>query len=442
MDLRVNGRYRIGRKLGSGSFGDIYFGTDTVTSEPVAIKLENVRTRHPQLIFESRLYKLLRQADEKMSGIPRVHWFGIEGEFNAMVLDLLGPSLEDLFRFCGRRFSVKTTLMLTEQILTRVQYIHSRLFIHRDLKPDILLMGSGKKGHQVYVIDFGLAKRFCDVKTDEHIKYREGKTLSGTARYASINTHRGCEQSRRDDLESVAYILLYFLRGSLPWQSLKASSRLDKYAFICEKKVALSPETLCRDLPREFCTFLQYTRALDFDQAPDYEYLKTLFRSLFIRQGYKLDFCYDWIAKRIQMHLQRGMTAPPRSASSVGTDSLWQSGVGMPPELSPGMTQPGEILEGSKSDQEDEERQKRRGQDLSQGSGDTDGELHGRRMLPAAAGPSRQAQRGKAELGSGNPLAGRQGSSRKDDSADSAQAQGSLSAGCSGSSSGPPVGGH
>ncbi|KAH8620959.1 Protein kinase domain [Trypanosoma vivax] len=193
-----------------------------------------------------------------LCGIPNVLYHGVEGEFNVMVIDLLGPSLEDLFSFCGRRLSLKTTLMLAEQMIARVEFVHSKGIIHRDIKPDNFLMGTGKKGHHVYIIDFGLAKKYRDTRTHQHIPYREGKSLTGTARYCSINTHIGIEQSRRDDLEAIGYILMYFLRGSLPWQGLKAHTKQDKYARISEKKQTTSIETLCKGFPAEFAACLHY----------------------------------------------------------------------------------------------------------------------------------------------------------------------------------------
>jgi casein kinase 1 len=290
MELRVGGKYRLGKKLGSGSFGDIYLGTNRQTDEEVAIKLESVKSKHPQLLYESKLYRILAGG----VGIPNVLWYGVEGEYNAMVLDLLGPSLEDLFNFCSRKFSLKTVLMCADQMINRIEYVHAKNFIHRDIKPDNFLIGLGKKANQIHIIDFGLAKKYRDPKTQQHIPYREGKNLTGTARYASVNTHLGIEQSRRDDLEALGYVFMYFLRGSLPWQGMKGNSKKEKYDRIMEKKMSTPIEVLCKGYPSEFVTYLNYCRSLRFEDRPDYAYLRRFLKDLFFRENYQYDFIFDW----------------------------------------------------------------------------------------------------------------------------------------------------
>ncbi|KAL8118798.1 hypothetical protein AgCh_016334 [Apium graveolens] len=239
-------------------------------------------------------------------------------------MDLLGPSLEDLFNFCSRKLSLKTVLMLADQMVNRVEFVHTKSFLHRDIKPDNFLMGLGRRANQVYAIDFGLAKKYRDSTTHQHIPYRENKNLTGTARYASMNTHLGIEQSRRDDLESLGYVLMYFLRGSLPWQGLKAGNKKQKYEKISEKKVSTSIEALCRGYPTEFASYFHYCRSLRFDDKPDYAYLKRLFRDLFIREGFQFDYVFDWTILKYQ---QSQLANPPSRTpgANAGTSS------GMPP---------------------------------------------------------------------------------------------------------------
>ena len=278
------------KKIGSGSFGEIYEGMNLQTHEKVAIKLEKTNTQHPQLLYESNVIRLLQGGP----GLPTVHWFGTEGNYNLMVLDLLGPSLEDLFTSCNKKLSTKTSLMIIDQMLCRIEYMHSKNFIHRDIKPDNFLMGLGKRSSLVYVIDFGLAKKYRDPKTSKHIPYRDGKSLTGTARYASINAHVGIEQSRRDDLEGIGYVALYFLRGALPWQGINAHDRDEKYKKIMEHKISTSVGDLCKGFPEEFCVYLNYCKSLKFDDRPDYRYLRRMFKDLFVREGYEYDYLFDW----------------------------------------------------------------------------------------------------------------------------------------------------
>ncbi|KAI7724503.1 hypothetical protein M8C21_028984, partial [Ambrosia artemisiifolia] len=284
---------------------------------------ENVKTKHPQLLYESKLYRILQGG----TGIPNVRWFGVEGDYNVLVMDLLGPSLEDLFNFCNRKLSLKTVLMLADQMINRIEFVHSKSFLHRDIKPDNFLMGLGRRANQVYIIDFGLAKKYRDTTTHQHIPYRDNKNLTGTARYASMNTHLGIEQSRRDDLESLGYVLMYFLRGSLPWQGLKAGNKKQKYEKISEKKVSTSIEALCRGYPTEFASYFHYCRSLRFEDKPDYAYLKRIFRDLFIREGFQFDYVFDWTILKYQ---QSQIAPPPTRGLGMGAGAAGPSSSAVP----------------------------------------------------------------------------------------------------------------
>ena len=289
-DFIVGGKYRLVRKIGSGSFGDIYLAINTTNGEEVAAKIESIKARHPQLLYEFKLYKILQGG----IGIPHIRWYGPERDYNVLVMDLLGPSLEDLFNFCSRRFTMKTVLMLATQMIGRIEFIHNKNYIHRDMKPDNFLMGIGRQCNKLFLIDYGLARKFRDNRTRQHIAYREGKNLTGTSRYASINGHLGIEQSRRDDMESLGYVLMYFNLGSLPWQGLKAATKKQKYEKIGEKKMSTAVEVLCKGFPPEFAMYLNYCRGLGFEEGPDYMYLRQLFRILFRTLNHQYDYTFDW----------------------------------------------------------------------------------------------------------------------------------------------------
>lgn len=218
-----------------------------------------------------------------------------------MVIDILGPSLEDLFNYCGRKFSLKTTLMLVTQLVDRFRYIHRKTFVHRDIKPDNFLMGLGANSHVAYVVDYGLAKRFYDPRTRTHIPYRNDKSLTGTARYASIHAHLGEELSRRDDLEAVGFVMLYFFIGQLPWQNLPAFSKSEKYRRIKETKVSITLEDLCQGCPAELLLYLKHCRNLNFEEKPDYEYLQQVLNQLAEKEGLNLqDKQFDWVNREVK----------------------------------------------------------------------------------------------------------------------------------------------
>lgn len=322
VEYRIADKYVLGKKIGSGSFGEIYLATNIQNGEKVAVKLEPRKTKYPQLLFEARLINLL--SISKPVGIPKIGYFGVDGEYNVMVMELLGPSLEDLFNKCQRKFSIKTVLMLADQMLKRIEHVHSNSYLHRDIKPDNFLMGQQNKSHIVYLIDFGLAKRYKDNK-NIHIPYKDDKHLAGTPRYASINAHLGIEQSRRDDLESLGYVFMYFLRGSLPWQGLKGRTKQEKYNKICEKKTSTGVKQLCDAYPSEFATYLNYCRSLGFEDKPDYQYVRKLFRDLFVRLGYTMDYMFDWIIMDMKKSSQPSVPAPTTTTTTTTTTTQNQT---------------------------------------------------------------------------------------------------------------------
>ena len=217
----------------------------------------------------------------------------MEGDYNVLVLELLGPTLQDLFTYCKRRFPVRTVVQTARQMVARLRYLHEKQYLHRDLKPENFVIGVGAKEGVVHLIDYGLAKRFIVRDTGEHVPFKDHKKFVGVARYASLHAHQGLEQGRRDDLESVGHILLYLLKGALPWQGVVVAKDGELEQAIYHKKALVSIAELCQDVPGtlrsrpldEFAQYMNYCRGLEFAQLPDYAYLDGLFLAL---QG-KLD---------------------------------------------------------------------------------------------------------------------------------------------------------
>lgn len=300
--------FTIGTRIGQGAFGDVYMGTNMKTGEEVAIKIEkhqkdkdtDDRKDKHVLQHEYQIYQELHNSNYTPV-VPNIYWFGTN-KFNnvdsdIMVMQPLGESLQTLHASCNNKFSLKTTLMVGLQMFDRIKALHDNSFIHRDLKPDNFLIGINNNKHLIYLIDLGLAKRFKN-KDRVHIKFVTGKKLVGTARYASINSHIGNELSRRDDMESLIYLLIYFVKGSLPWQGINCQDREEKYRLIGECKMKTSIIDLCNGLPEGFRLYLQNVKCLDFKAKPDYHYLRSLIINIFTEYGFSYDNVYDWISVR------------------------------------------------------------------------------------------------------------------------------------------------
>ena len=279
----------VNKQLGKGGFGQLYLGRNIHDNILVAIKVEE-QIQRSHLTMEYQILKEIQGGE----GIPRVYYFHNGHKHNYLIMQLLGKSLDKLFVDMKKHFTIKTICMLAYQMIQRIEYVHSRGYIHRDIKPGNFLIGKNLDSKKLYIIDFGLSKKYIDKNTGKHIIYKEGKGLTGTARYVSLNTHYGIEQSRRDDIEGIAFNLIYFAKGKLPWQGVKTKNKKEKHKKIMELKEFYNPDKLCEGLPEEFPTLLKYARKLDFEEKPDYKNIKYMFKQLIITNKQQIDWKFDW----------------------------------------------------------------------------------------------------------------------------------------------------
>jgi serine/threonine protein kinase len=284
----VSDNYIFIKKIGSGSFGEVYLAEYTKGGY-VAAKIED-RKKSPRIINEYKIYNYLHKKNFRI-GLPKIYDFIQTPDYNMMFMQLLGPSLEDLFVKYKKKFKLETIFQLSLQFLELMEQLHRTNFIHRDIKPNNFLIGRDKHKAQIYMMDFGLSKKY--LVNGKHIEFRDNRSLIGTARYASRNMHMGIEPSRRDDLESVGYMLVYFIKGKLPWQGLKREKGVNHLEVIGNCKMCTSIEKLCKGIPKCFTEYLEYCRSLKFDEEPDYTYIKNIFTQGYIKNKIKPKF--EWI---------------------------------------------------------------------------------------------------------------------------------------------------
>ena len=290
-------KYRLVEKLGEGTFGMIFKCEST--DGLCAFKFEKKRNgRRSLLRTESEV-----MIELKGYGIPNIILYIEQGDYNIMIMELLGKSLESLVKqFNDEKFSLKTVCMLAIEILKILKNIPNKHYIHRDIKPDNFAIGYSDQS-KLYLIDFGLAKQYRSEKTLQQKPMQKNKRLTGTARYASINALRGYDQSRRDDLESVGYVVAYLLRGNLPWQGIIVKTKEEKYAKILYRKQNVTSEQLFYGFPNELVTFIDYCKNLGYEEEPNYEYMTNLFKDIITKQLKEdIDYKYDWLQNDIDLN--------------------------------------------------------------------------------------------------------------------------------------------
>jgi len=270
----------INELLGKGAFGDVFAGKYNGTD--VAIK--QAVSDSSQLRREYIVYSRLKGG----VGIPAVYWFGVYLHRPALIMDIMGPSTEDLFDYCNRAFSIKTVLLLADQLISCMEFVHSKGILHRDIKPSNFVMGRPPRAGQVYLVDFGVA-------TKHSMEYKEDLPFVGTMRYASINVHLGVRSSWRDDMESLGYVLVYYLAGRLPWQNVVAPTKRVKCGIVLSRKLAGG--LAHKNVPTIILRIIKYCRDLRFEDTPDYAKLRHRLKRHANDKGIVYDNRFDWMSQ-------------------------------------------------------------------------------------------------------------------------------------------------
>ena len=292
IDTLLFNKYKLLKKIGKGAFGSVYLCKEKNTNKFFAAKLENKLTSINILEQEYQIIQYINS-----NKIPLIKKYGQNDNYNILIMQLFGKSLEQIFEeiLFKQRMSLHCICNIAIQILEILEQIHNKNIIHRDIKPSNFLFGNEiYNNNLLYLIDFGLAKKYREEKSNKHFEMKKGKKLIGTARFASVNAMEGISQSRRDDLESAIYVLIYLFKGKLPWQNFLIKNKEERYYKIKEMKKKIDINILCEECPEEFCEYIKYVKLLEYDEEPNYYFLKNLFNNILNKNGFKFDYTYDW----------------------------------------------------------------------------------------------------------------------------------------------------
>lgn len=289
--------YQVEARIGGGAFSEVYRVMNRKDGKKYAAKFEDVKSNHQELYAEHKI--LLRvHLQNNAVGFTKQYYYGVTNGMNMLVIDLLGESLQEKLELYGGKFSLKTTLMIGDQILKRIEHLHKVKVIHRDLKPSNMIVGSGINTQTIYLVDFGKSKKFMDSEGN-HIQIKNNKLPVGNVRYTSVEADKGHDQSRKDDLEALIYIMVYFLKSTLPWKGLSATTICEKYKLVRSTKAKTTPRILCGGLPQEFIEMLEYVQLLKFQETPDYNLIRECIKKMMNVNKYPMDYIYDWKIKNL-----------------------------------------------------------------------------------------------------------------------------------------------
>ena len=284
-------KYKIIRYISSGAYGDVYEAIDDKTNTRYALKIPIItkeKNGQNMLLEEAKIYKKLTDNQTLIIGVADVKITEYKG-LKIIVMDLLGESLDQLLKKY-KKFSLTTIIKLTIQFIDIIKYIHDKGYLHRDIKPSNFVIGTQPCNNLIYCIDFGLSSKYI-TNNKEHIKFSENKNFCGTVRYCSLASHKKTSQSRKDDLESIMYTLVYMYNGKLPWSNLKSKDKKELHQKIMKKKLECTIEELCKGLPREFTVFFEYVKMLEFHEKPLYKSFKKIFEKLLLKYP---DSKFEW----------------------------------------------------------------------------------------------------------------------------------------------------
>ena len=289
----IFGKFQIMKLIGKGAYSRIFSVKNLANNNIFAMKVQDKSEFYGNLENEAYiLYQL------KGLGIPKIISYGRYRKYKVLVMELLGKSIDQMFIEninIEEKLKKKDAILAGIQMLDRIEYIHSKNLLHLDIKPNNFLVGEPDSS-LIYIIDFGFSKQYKSFRTGKHIHYSKKNYFNGNLVFSSARTMNGIESSRRDDLESLGYVLIHLFSKELPWENIpyKNNNEYAQKAYRLKKTIPL--ETLCKDAPKEMIDFMKYVKSLKFEEQPNYNYLRNLLGNAI--KKYK-DVHFSWVNKSL-----------------------------------------------------------------------------------------------------------------------------------------------